>query len=397
METGRKRQFAGLTRDTFLLALASLFGDISTEMLYPILPVFLTQVLLAPASVVGIVEGVATATQNIVQAVSGWLADKLRRYKRIALVGYGLAAVAKPLMGFASVWPQVLGARFLDRLGSGTRSAPRDALIAGSADERHRGTAFGLEGFGDNLGAFVGPLLAVGLLFAVHAQIRLIFLLAFIPGALAVVMIALVAAKPAATQPAQRDEPRGALFAGLPPAYWTYIGVTAVFGIGNSTNAFLILRAKQIGISLEVTILIYAGFNLVAALISYPAGRLSDALGRKGVLLFTFAVFAITYASFAITSNAVVIGAAFVLYGLHSGMYRAVGKALATDYTPPRLRASGIGWYAATVGLSGLVASVVAGQLWTAVSPRAVFVYGLVFAVLGAILLMILVRGAATE
>ena len=177
-----QRYFAGLSRNTFLLACASLFADISTEMLYPILPVFLTQTLNVGGSAVGLIDGVAQATLNIVQGFSGWLSDKLQRRKSIALVGYVLAAIAKPLIGLSTGWQGVLGARFVDRLGAGIRSAPRDALIASSADEEHRGKAFGLEGIGDNLGAFLGPLLAVFLLLFLHLDMRLIFYLGDHPG-----------------------------------------------------------------------------------------------------------------------------------------------------------------------------------------------------------------------
>src|SRR5947209_7482007 len=159
-----RKYFSGLSANTFLLAFSSLFADISSEMLYPVLPLFLTQTLGASASIVGLVEGIAQATQNIVQGLSGWVSDKLKQRKPIALIGYALAAVAKPLIGLSTAWPGVLGARSLDRLGTGTRSAPRDALVAASADEASRGKAFGLEGAGDNLGAFLGPLLALALL-----------------------------------------------------------------------------------------------------------------------------------------------------------------------------------------------------------------------------------------
>jgi len=193
----RTRYFAGLSRNTFLLAFASLFADISTEMLYPVLPIFLTQTLKASGSIVGLVEGIAQATQNIVQGFSGWLSDKLQRRKPIALVGYILAAVAKPLMGLATAWPGVLGGRFLDRLGAGTRTAPRDALIAASVEEKDRGKAFGLEGIGDNAGAFLGPLIAVALLITLGLDIRWVFYLAIIPGLLAVLMVVLVKERPA--------------------------------------------------------------------------------------------------------------------------------------------------------------------------------------------------------
>jgi MFS family permease len=382
------RYFAGLSRNTFLLASASLFADISSEMLYPILPIFLTQTLKASGSVVGLVEGVAEATQNIVQGFSGSLSDKLQRRKPIALVGYLLAAVAKPLMGVATAWQGVLGGRFLDRLGTGTRSAPRDALIASSANEASRGRAFGLEGVGDNAGAFLGPLLAVLLLIVWHLDIHLIFYLAVVPGLLAFLMVLLVEERPVAVTAKAKIDVGLRRF---PKAYWKYILATALFGIGNSSNAFLILQTKDMGASLTTTILIYAAFNLVAALISYPAGFLSDRLGRRNILVLAFAIFLITYLGFALIQNVAVIGLLFVLYGLYQGIFRSVGKALASDYVPQQLRASGVGWYNTIVGLSGLVASLVAGWLWDQLGHTTVFFFGAAFAVVGGIALLILV------
>ncbi len=383
-----KKYFSGLTKNTFLLACASLFADVSTEMLYPVLPIYLTQTLKVGGGVVGIVEGIAQATQNVIQGFSGWLSDKLQKRKGVALVGYTLAAVAKPLIGMASVWQGVLGARFLDRLGSGIRSAPRDALIASSVDEKNRGKAFGFEGIGDNLGAFLGPLLAILLLFSFAIDIRYIFFFAIIPGLLAMLMILLVTEKRVEMPAKATLDIHSKQF---PPAYWKYLFVTAVFGIGNSSNSFLILQTKSIGVSLELTILIYAFFNLVAALISYPSGALSDRFGRKNILLVSFVIFVVTYVSFAFSRNIYVIGVLFLLYGLYEGIFRSVGKAFATDFVPSHLRASGVGWYSTTVGLSGLVASIVAGQLWDKIGHPAVFMYGTVFAVLGSLALMILV------
>jgi MFS family permease len=241
----KQRYFAGLTRNTVLLAFASLFADISTEMLYPVLPVFLTQTLHASGSVVGLVEGVAQAAQNIVQGLSGWLSDKLQKRKSVALVGYFLAAIAKPLIGLSTAWQGVLGSRFLDRVGTGIRSAPRDALIASSVDGAHRGKAFGLEGIGDNAGAFLGPLLAVLLLAVAHFDMRWIFYLALIPGVLAVGMIALVKETNQASAAAKSkiDVSLGQ----FPKAYWIYLVVTALFGIGNSSNSFLILQTNDMG------------------------------------------------------------------------------------------------------------------------------------------------------
>jgi MFS family permease len=384
-----KKYFAGLSANTFLLAFASLFADISTEMLYPVLPVYLTQTLGASPSILGLIEGLAQAVQNVVQGFSGWLSDKLRRRKSIAFAGYLVAAISKPLMGIATSWPAALGARSLDRLGTGTRSAPRDALVAASADKAHRGKAFGLEGFGDNLGACIGPLIAIVLLSFLHVNLRSIFFLALIPGLLAMLMVLFVRERSVDVAAKARLDLNVRRF---PRSYWTYLAVTAVFGIGNSSNSFLILRTKDLGASLNTTILIYALFNLVAALASYPAGYLSDTLGRKRVLLLSFFVFFLVYAGFGFTTNIPVIAALFALYGFHQGMFRSVGKAFATDFLPAELHASGIGWFTATVGLSGLVASIVGGALWTRLGPSATFLYGAAFALLGSIALLFVVR-----
>ena len=383
-----KKYFAGLSRNTFLLAFASLFADISTEMLYPVLPVFLTQTLKASGSIVGLVEGFAQATQNIVQGFSGALSDKLQKRKAIALAGYLVAAIAKPLMGLSTVWQGVFGARLLDRLGAGSRSAPRDALIASSVDEANRGRAFGLEGAGDNAGAFLGPLLAVFLLYSLHVGIRAVFFLAIIPGLLAFFMVLLVVERPASVPARPMVDVSLRQF---PKAYWKYLLVTALFGLGNSSNSFLILRTRDIGASLETTILIYAMFNLAATLISYPAGSLSDKWGRKNILLASFVIFLIAYLGFALSQNVLVVAALFVFYGLYQGIFRATGKAFASDLVPEHLRASGVGWYGTTVGLLQLVASVVAGLLWDRVGHAVVFYYGATFAVAGCIGLLFLI------
>jgi MFS family permease len=389
-----REYFTGLSRNTFLLALSSLFADISTEMIVPILPIFLTQTLKVSASVVGLVEGIAGATQNVTQGLSGSLSDKLQKRKPIALVGYFLAAIGKPLMGFASIWQGVLGGRLLDRFGAGTRSAPRDALIASSVDEAHRGKAFGLEGVGDNAGAFLGPLLAVLLLIVWHLPVRLIFYLAVVPGLLAFLMVVFVHERPVKVTAKARFDIGVEKF---PKAYWKYLLATALFGIGNSSNAFLILETKDIGASLTTTILIYAGFNLVAALISYPAGYLSDRLGRRNLLVLSIAIFFVTYLGFALTRAVAFIGVLFLFYGLYQGIIRSVGKALASDYVSDALRASAIGWYNATMGVCGLAASLLGGWLWDHEGHTAVFVFGAVFAALGIIASVVLIPAVVTR
>jgi MFS family permease len=388
MVAARTQKLAGVSRNTVLLAFTSLFADISSEMLYPILPIFMTQTLHASGSIVGLVEGIAEATQNIVQGLSGWLSDKLQKRKSLALAGYVVSAIAKPLIGLAKAWPGVLGGRFLDRLGAGFRSAPRDALIASSVSDEDRGRAFGLEGIGDNLGAFLGPLLTVLLFFSFHFRIRSIFYVAVVPGLLACLMIMLVRERPAKVESKSKIDVSLREFSAN---YWKYLLVNALFGIGNSSNSFLILQTKSAGASLETTILIYAGFNLVAALISYPAGSFSDRWGRRNILLLAFSIFFVTYFGFARTRSVQTIAILFVLYGLFQGIFRSVGKAFASDFVPEHLRASGVGWYNTTNGLLQLLASIVAGLLWDRVGHAAVFYYGAIFAIVGSVALVILI------
>lgn len=389
-----KKYFAGLTKNTFLLTFTSLFADISTEMLYPVLPIFLTQVLGAGGAVVGIVEGVAVAMQNIIQGVSGAISDKIQKRKPVAIFGYALAAVSKPFIGLSTNWIGVFAARTVDRLGSGTRSAPRDALIAASADEKARGKAFGLEGIGDNMGAFLGPILAVVLLFYFKVNIRSIFYLAIIPGLLALIMIFFVKEKTIKYSAKSKLETN--LFK-FPASYWKYLGVTAIFGIGNISSSFMILQTRNIGVPLIGTIMIYAVFNLVAALVSYPSGFLSDKLGRKTVLIFAFVAFLVSLMGFAVTKNFLGIALLFALYGAYQGIFRAVGKAFATDFAPQALRAGAVGWYNTIVGVSGLIASIMAGQIYDKIGHATVFTTAAIFVFIGTIFLVFFKSNLSVE
>jgi MFS family permease len=384
-----RRIFAGVSRNTALIAAASLFADLATEMISPILPIFLTQTLHASGSIVGLIDGVAQAVRNILNGFAGALSDRFRARKPLALTGYLLAAVAKPLMGISTIWEAVFGARLLDRLAAGLRAAPRDALVASSVAGDRRGEGFGVGSFGDNAGAFLGPLLSVLLLYALHLGIRAIFYLAVIPGLLAGLMVLPVREQPF-TAPKGPSVQIG--LRSLPKEYWRYLLVTALFGLGNSSDAFLILRIQESGASLEASILIYGASNMAAALVSYPAGRLSDTWGRKAILLASFFAFAIAYLAFALTPRLLPGLAAFLVYGLHQGAFRAVGRAFATDFAPEHLRASSIGWHGSTLGMSQLLASIIAGLLWDGAGHASPFIYGVAFSTLAIAGLMLLVR-----
>ncbi len=380
----KEKYFKGLTRNTYLLTLTSLFADISTEMLYPVLPIFLTQILGQGGAVVGIVEGAAVAMQNIIQGFSGALSDKLQKRKPIAIAGYVIAALSKPFIGLSTSWWGVFGARSVDRLGSGIRSAPRDALIANSAGESHRGKAFGLEGIGDNLGAFLGPIIAVVLLFYFKINIRSIFYFAIIPGLLAVIMIFFVKENKSDFLAKSKLDKNVFKFS---PKYLSYLGIIALFGLGNISSSFYILQMRNLGVPLMATILIYAFFNLIAALVSYPAGMLSDKFGRKNILLFSFIVFLISLLGFSKTITVPVIVVLYCLYGVFQGMFRATGKAFASDFVTKNFRASAIGWYNTVVGITGLAASILAGQIYDRLGPRLVFTSAAFFVGLAIVLL----------
>jgi len=389
-----QKYFSGLSKNTFLLTFTSFFADISTEMLYPILPIFLTQYLGVGGSVIGLVEGVAGATQNIQQGFAGWLSDKIRKRKSLAILGYSLAALSKPFMGFSTTWQGVFAARVLDRFGTGTRSAPRDALVAGSADESHRGKAFGLEGIGDNLGAFLGPLLAVALLFYFKIPIRNIFYLAAIPGTLAVIMVLFVKENKADFKSKYKLDIK---FSRFPSSYWKYLATIIIFGIGNISSSFMILQTRNAGIPIIGTILIYALYNLFAALVSFPSGTLSDRFGRKNVLLISFIAFFVVLIGFSYTKSLVVIAILFAIYGSYQGIFRAVGKAFAADFVPQELRASSIGLFNAVVGLSGLIASISAGQIYDKVGHATVFATAAIFVFIGSVLLVFLLPGGSSK
>jgi MFS family permease len=384
-----KDRHEGFSKNAYLVTAGSFFADMSTEMLTPILPIFLTQILNANGSIVGLVDGIAQAVRNLIDGFSGSVSDKLKKRKIIVLSGYIMAAAAKPLMGLSTIWESFLAARILDRLGAGVRSAPRDAIVAASVDKSERGGGFGLEGLAEHAGAFLGPLLTVFLLYALQVDIRVIFHLALVPAVLAFCIVFFVKerspARPRGQQP--NMNPRD-----LPVLYRKYLIAVAILSIGNSSNAFLILRTQEVGADVLTTTLIYAGFNLVAALLSYPLTALSDRWGRKIVIIGSCVVFLFVYIGFSFAESMAAIAALFLLYGVYQGSFRSVGRALACDIAPEQLHASAIGWFSATVGLCQLIASLLAGLLWDYFGHASAFIFGATSALAGIIAIVLLLR-----
>jgi MFS family permease len=374
----------GISRNVLLLSAVSLLTDVSSEMVYPLVPLFLSGTLGAPASIVGIIEGFAESTASIFKWVFGALSDRWGKRKPFCLAGYALAAFTKPLLAAASAWPLVLCARVLDRFGKGMRGSPRDALIADSTPADLRGRAFGFHRSADSIGAVGGPLLALLLLSVLHENLRAVFLIAFIPGLLSTLLVLPVREGAAASKP----RPLFSLaVAGENPPLKRFLLITLLFGLGNSSDMFMILRAKQLGASSTTAVLLFAFSNLLNVLSSYRAGVLSDRLGRKGILTAGFILFSGIYLAFGLAPSVEILWLLFPAYGLYLGLTDGVSKALVVDLVSSDDRGTALGLQAAVTGVSALPASVVAGLLWQRISPGAAFTYGAITAAMAGLLM----------
>lgn len=377
-----------LSRNAKIIGFISLLSDVSTEMAYPLLPAFITQVIGAPVSALGFIEGLAGGTSSFATGLSGWISDRIGRRKRVAIVGYAITAVSKPVIAAATGWLVVLGARLADRLGKGIRSAPRDALLAESSHQAHRGRAFGYERAMDSSGAVLGPLLTVAIMAWTALGPRAILLLSTIPAAGAVMLILFVRER--------REELRRGSAAlrlsltGAPRQYKRLLFIVGVFGLANSANAFPVLRSQQLGLAVEWTVLAYSVYNVIAAIAAMPAGALSDRIGRRRVLTLGYVVYAGVYVGFGLAGEAWLAWPLFAAYGLFPALTEGIAKALALDTAGDLGHATAVGVLSSVVGLTQLGASLIAGSLWDLVSPQATFYFGAVVAAIAALLLVFL-------
>lgn len=382
----RNRRIAGITRPVWVLSLVSFFADLSGEMVYPIIPLFLTVTLGAPAVAVGVVEGVAEGTANITRLFAGRWSDRLRARKPFVVAGYSLGAAGKAVLAVAPVWGFAVVGRAVDRFGKGIRSAPRDALLADLSEPRYRGRVFGFHRSMDTLGAVGGPLL--GLLFIALAgdHLRLAITIAVVPGIMSVVVLRWLPEHKAPPPVAQHERQAAAR---LPVAFWVFLGITTVFMIGNSSDAFLILRSKDLGLTTTFVVLAYVAYNVVYAGLSFPAGDLSDRIPRAWLVTAGYLVFGGVYAGFAFANSSGLVWPLFVVYGAYIAFTDGVTKALVSDIVPADIRSSALGLFQGVGGLAALVASVAAGLLWDYVSIRAPFALGASCALAAAVALLV--------
>ncbi len=381
-----------LPRTVWLLGLVSLFNDSTSELVYPLVPLFLASVLMAGPRALGLIEGVAEATASLLKLFSGVLMDKRGHARGWVAGGYGLAALSRPLFYLASSWPMVLVLRFADRVGKGLRTSPRDALLGGAVDKDRRGLAFGLHRAMDNAGAVIGPLLAAFLLER-GMPLKNIFMWSVVPGVITVALALSVRESPVV--PAQDRQPFSWKMAGFPPAYKRYLLALALFTLGNSSNMFLLLRAKELGLPDYQVPLLWALVSGVAMAFSMPLSALSDRIGRVRLILTGWVVYGLFYLLLGLNSfHASMLWPLFAFYGLFLAATEGAEKALVADLAPHNQLGAAYGWFNLTAGFMLLPASMLFGWLWQGVAVEAAFGFSAACALLAALLLKVWVLQA---
>jgi MFS family permease len=381
----------GLSRNVIILGFVSLLNDAASEMIYPLLPVFLTAVLGATPAALGVVEGAAESTVAFLKLYSGYLSDRVRRRKSWIVTGYFLSNIIRPLIALATSWLYVLALRIADRVGKGLRTSPRDALIADSTPPEARGTAYGFHRALDHAGAIIGPLAATGLLLLLHDDMKTIFLLSIIPGLIAVAMLlfGLRERERQAPPDGHRINIRTAL-SEAPVPFRKFLLIILLFTLGNSSDAFLLLQAEKLGVPIALLPTIWVVLHIVKMTFSVPGGMLSDRVGRKMVIITGWMVYAVVYAGFAVASTQWHAWALFAVYGVYFGLTEGVEKALVADFAPAHLRGSAFGLYHLVVGIGALPASLVFGVVWQSVGAEWAFGMGAGLSLLAATLLALL-------
>ncbi len=401
----KEKKLFGFGRNVTVAGLVSFFMDVSSEMIYPLVPLFLANVLGVNKSVIGLIEGIAESTASLLKVFSGWFSDRIGNRKWLMAVGYGISTLSRPFVALAISWQQVLGSRFIDRFGKGVRTAPRDAIIAESADKAYLGRAFGFHRSMDTMGAVVGPAMAFLLLGLFSDDYRKVFWLSMIPGVIAVLLIIffIKEKKKAGVQfiapgkegsinrtPTVSDRPKLTL-KHFDWRFKFFVIIASLFALGNSSDVFLILRAQQVGISTVMIPMVYLLFNLIYSLSSIPAGMAADKFGKKRVILLGFVLFAFLYYGFGAASGTKTIWILFGLYGLFMGLTEGIQKAFLATIIPQDFKATAFGVYNTAVGLAMFPASLIGGWLWDHVSPSATFYFGAITASASAILFIVFI------
>ncbi len=386
----------GITRNVFMLGIVAFFTDVSSEMIVPIRIIFLVAILRTPLPIAGLIEGIAESTASLLKIVSGRISDRPSRRPPLVLFGYVVSNGVKPLLAFVTGWPAALGLIFLDRVGKGVRSSPRDAMMADATPKEYMGKAFGFHRSMDTFGAALGPLLTYMILLMTQGNIEAVFAWTGVPGALAILVMLLVirdqkvkrqkgtpaqeAAYIAEVQKAKVEEAKVVVpkirASQLGVRFWMFTAISTIFAIGNSSDSFIFLRTADLDSSVIVVPLLYFAYNMVYAILATPLGSLSDKWGRLPVMIMGYASFALVYFGFAVATQIWQTWALFLVYGIYAAATDGVSRAFVADMIPKSARGTAMGWFNGMVGFSALPANLLGGWLWSVAGAPSTFIFG---------------------
>lgn len=382
------QRILGFPRNVFFLGLVSLFMDVSSEMIHPLIPLFLSETLHTQKTIIGVIEGVAESTASILKVFSGWFSDRIGRRKPIIFWGYGISVFSRPVLAIASSWMHVLIYRFTDRVGKGVRTAPRDAIIADSSDKSILGKAFGFHRSMDTIGAVIGPSMAFLLLGIFHNRIQSVFWFSMIPGLFALVSILLFVKE---VRPECKMEKATITIRGIDKRFKIFLLITALFTLGKTTEAFLVLRANEIGISIATIPLLYLTFNIVSATFSTPAGIIADRIGKRKTIMMSYILLSLLFIGFATAKTPLHAWSLFVGYGIFVAMNEGIQRAFVATLIRPEMKATGYGIYHTTVGLAALPSGIISGMLWQNIGSYALFYFGAIMSLVSFVLFAIFI------
>jgi MFS family permease len=377
-----------IPRNVIVLGLVSFFNDIASEMVYPIVPIFLTTVLKSSTAVVGLIEGIAEATAAITKFLFGYWSDKVGKRKPFVVLGYTFSSVSKGLIGAAYFWPLVLFSRFLDRLGKGLRTASRDALLLQNTNEKNKGFIFGFHRAMDSAGAVLGPIFALILISLFANNLRLVFYLAMIPGLIGVLLLIFLVKEKKDGQE-KKAEKINFSWKALNPKVKFFILVSFIFALGNSSDAFLILRAKNLGLTTQLAVFAYVLYSLVQTVLSAPIGSLSDKIGHRKMFVFGLLVFSLVYLAIGVIKSSVFLWFLFPLYGIYIAATDGVSKAYLGEFIKEKEAGSVYGLYQMVIALATFFASWFGGLLWTKIAPSATFYFGAIMSFLAFLIFIV--------
>lgn len=377
------KEILGFPRNVFVLGLVSLFMDISSEMIYPLIPLYLNNVLHASKTSIGVIEGIAESTASILKVFSGWLSDRLGKRKALIFWGYGISVFSRPILATATSWMHVLIYRFTDRVGKGVRTAPRDAIIADSTRKEILGKAFGFHRSMDTVGAMIGPGIAFALMGLFHNSLQTVFWISMIPGAFAILTIALFVKDVKGSRGAEK--PKISL-KGFDRKFKAFLFIVAIFTLGKTSDAFLVLRAQDLGVRTGLIPALYLVFNLVSASLSTPAGIMADRVGKRRVILVSYILFSLIFVGFAYATNELHAWILFGIYGIFVAINEGVQRAYVATIIKPEIKGTGYGIYHTIIGLAALPSSIIGGALWQNIGPQALFFYGAAMSLLSCVL-----------